>query len=182
MQLQILVETRFWQLGRFPSTYRLPAVSGQRCIPACCADSDGDEAVDFGEFFNAMQRLNKQRCLNLSEGDIRLIFKSADLDKNGKIDYRCVVAVTLDFPFSGSSVGVTDVWAGCATGGTAVTPIRWTCRCGCSSGGVRRFMTLPFAVRGGHQALSSADCHKCGSFDHRVVTTTALDTTRIDIL
>ena len=56
-----------------------------------------------------MQRLNKQRCLNLSEGDIRLIFKSADLDKNGKIDYRWVVAVMLNLPFSGSSVVGTDV-------------------------------------------------------------------------
>ncbi len=45
-----------------------------------------------------MQRLNKQRCLNLSEGDIRLIFRSADLDKNGKIDYRWVVTVVLNLP------------------------------------------------------------------------------------
>lgn len=46
-----------------------------------------------------MQHLNKQRCLNLSEGDIRLIFRSADLDKNGKIDYRWVVTVVLNLPW-----------------------------------------------------------------------------------
>ena len=129
-----------------------------------------------------MQRLNKQRCLNLSEGDIRLIFKSADLDNNGKIDYRCVVAAMLNLPFSGGSVGVTDVWEGCGTRGTAVTLRQWTYRYGRCSDGVRRLTTLPFAVRGGHQALHSAESDKCGSFDHRVVTITALDITQMDIL